>query len=325
MLRAVDKAGVHGVAIVPGPMKLLGLRTPWHGAADLAGKRIGSPPGIGEDALRALGAHPIAIGSRGDASDVDGVEEHLASYVGHRWARTMPHIDTDSIWPRPAVVFVSPEIWKELSQSEREALVEAGRSAIGPALRQIRDSEQAAIPLLCRQGAKFFRADTADLRRAAEPVYAAMRRNEQTARILEAVERMRSPGADPALVCPGSRPVAAGLPAGTYTWTLTREDALKVKGIEQSDGFLDDLPLVMRAVVERDHIVIWQSSKGGPEESGFDGEISVFEDRVKFDDGGPAPITARWSVDGDDLRFTDVTPGPDDKVVFGSKPWHRVR
>ena len=55
MLDAVDKAGVEGVAILPGPLQRLGMREPWRSARDLRGKRIGAPAGVGGDALKALG------------------------------------------------------------------------------------------------------------------------------------------------------------------------------------------------------------------------------------------------------------------------------
>ena len=166
-----DQAGVRGVAILPGPLQRLGMREPWNEVADLAGKRIGAPAGIGGEAVKAFGARPVAVGSGGDLSTVDGSAQlHLTAFLANRYARTIPYVATDALWPRPLVVIADPQVWARLSGADRGALVEAGRLASGPVLDSVRDSERSAIPQLCRQGARFFGADVADLRRAVEPV-----------------------------------------------------------------------------------------------------------------------------------------------------------
>ena len=253
--------------------------------------------------------------------------------MGNRYARTIPHVATDALWPRPLVVVASPQAWARLSEADRDALVEAGRLAAGPVLDSVRESERSAIPQLCRQGARFFGADVADLRRAVEPVYAAIRRDATAARVLAAIEGLRSTDAGEPLACPaGNKTAAAGLPPGTYTWTITRAEALKVPGIEKDPGFLAELPAAFRAVIEPGHIVIYVSSRGGEEEIGLEADISVFEDRVEFDEGNAkSRQTARWSLEGDDLRFTDVRDDvaqagqAGSQVVMGTKAWRRVR
>jgi hypothetical protein len=326
MLDAVDKAGVEGVAILPGPLQRLGMREPWRSARDLRGKRIGAPAGVGGDALKALGARPVAVGSGGDLSAVDGHVQHLASFLSNHYARTIPHVATDAFWPRPLVVIANQESWKRLSEADRNALTEAGRRAIGPVLDEVRDGERSAIPKLCRQGARFLRADVADLRRAVEPVYAAIRRDTTAARVLDAIDGMRSPDASAPIACTANdKTAAAGLPTGTYTWKITRAEALKVPGIEKETDFLAELPAVYRAVIKPGHIVIYVSIRGGKEEIGFEADISVFEDRAEFDAGNTGDrLTARWSLEGGDLRFSDVRGGAGDRVVMATKPWRRV-
>jgi TRAP-type C4-dicarboxylate transport system substrate-binding protein len=327
LLDAVGEAGVKGVAILPGPLQRLGMRRPWQSAADLAGMRIGAPAGIGRQGLEALGARPVAVPSGGGLRGIDGHVQHLSSFLGNSYARTIPRIATDPFWPRPLVVIANAESWKRLPESDRNALTEAGRLAVGPVLDEIRDSERLAIPKLCREGARFFRADVADLRHAVEPVYAVIRREASAARMLEAIERMRSPHADKPIRCPAeNRPAVAGLPTGTYRWTITRDDALRVRGIERSPDFLSGLPAAFRAVITPGHIVIYVSSKGGAEEIGLKADVSVFEDRAEFDQvEGDDKFTARWSVLGGDLRFSEPSGGADGEVVFATKPWRRVR
>jgi TRAP-type C4-dicarboxylate transport system substrate-binding protein len=325
MLDTVGKTGVQGVAVLPGPLQRLGMRAPWLTAADLRDKRIGAPAGIGGAALKALGARPVAVASGGDLTGVDGHVQHLASFLGNRYARTIPYVATEPLWPRPLVVIAGPASWKRLSDADRKALVQAGRQAVGPMLKQIRASERSAVPQLCRQGIRFFRADVVDLQRAVEPVYAAMRSDATAARVLDAIDELRPRDASQALSCPAEDRPIAGLPTGTYRWSITRAEALRVPGIKREPDFLAQLPATFRAVIGQGHIVIYVSVKGAVEEIGFEADISAFEDRVEFDQGtGADPQTARWSVDGDDLRFSDVRGGADARVVMATKPWRKV-
>jgi TRAP-type transport system periplasmic protein len=327
MLDAVGKAGVQGVAILPGPLQRLGMRGPWQNAADLAGMRIGAPAGIGRQGLEALGARPVAVPGGGDLSGIDGHVQHLASFLGNHYVRTIPHIATEPFWPRPLVVIANRDKWKRLPDADRNVLRQAGRMAVGPVLDQIRDSERSAIPELCSQGARFFHADVADLRRAVEPVYAVIRSDATAARVLEAIDTLRSPHADKPILCPAEdRRALAGLPTGTYRWTISRAEALRVPGIERVPDFVSELPDVFRAVITRGHLVIYVSSKGAEEVVGYEADVSVFKDRAEFNDAtGNDKLTARWWVQGGDLRFSDVSGDAGSEVVMGTKPWRRVR
>ena len=329
MLDAVAEAGVRGIAILPGPLQRLGMREPWRTAADLRGKRIGAPAGIGGEAVKALGARPVAVGSGGSLRAVDGSGQlHLTAFLANHYAPTLPYVATQALWPRPPVVIAGSRVWARLSRADRNALLEAGRLAAGPGLALIRAGERSALPLLCRQGARFFRADVADLRRAVEPVYAEMRRDAVAARVLAAIDGMRTPDTAAPIACAANHKTAAGgPPSGTYTWTITRAEALQaVPAVAQQPDFLAQLPAFFRAVIRSGHIVIYVSSRGAAEEVGFDADISVFEDRAEFDAGdGHDKQTARWSLAGDDLRFSDVTSGADGQVVMTTKPWTRVR
>ena len=251
----------------------------------------------------------------------------MAAFLSNHYARTIPYVATDALWPRPAVVIAGAKVWERLSKADRDALLEAGRRAVRPGLDLIRAGERSAIPLLCRQGARFFEADVADLRRAVGPVYVEIRRDANGARVLEAIDGMRPLDPGEPIACPANdKTAAAGLPTGTYTWTITRADALEVPGIRSEPGFLEELPAAFRAVIERNHIVIYVSSSGGPEEVGFEADISVFEDRAEFDEGnGMNRQTARWSLEGDDLRFSAVRGGADSQLVMSSKVWRKVR
>jgi len=329
MLDAVAKAGVRGVAILPGPLQRLGMRQPWRTAADLRGKRIGAPAGIGGEAVRALGARPVAVGSGGNLRAVDGSAQlHLTAFLANHYARTLPYVAAQALWPRPPVVIAGSRVWARLSRADRNALLEAGRLAAAPGLALIRAGDRSALPALCRQGARFFHADVAGLRRAVEPVYAEMRRDAVAARVLAAIDGMRTPDAAAPIACAANHKIAVGgPPSGTYTWTISPAEALQaVPAVAQQPDFLAGLPAAFRAVIRSGHIVIYASSRGAAEEIGFEADISVFEDRAEFDQGnGHDKETARWSLEGDDLRFSADTGDAGGQVVMTTKPWTRVR
>jgi TRAP-type C4-dicarboxylate transport system substrate-binding protein len=322
MLEGADGGGVRAIALLPGPLRLLAVDDAWSGAADLARKRINVSAGVGEATVRAFGAIPFVSGSDTRGDTFNATEDHLGSLLGNGYMRTMPHVAVEPLWPRPLVVIAGPQVWDELPAADRKALAEAGRRAVAPTLDDIRAVDKRAIPNLCEQGAQFFQADIADLRRAVAPVYAEIRRDAEDARNLSAIEQLRGP-APAKIVCKTpARKVAGGPPPGEYRWTVTLADARKVPGGATS-GIEKEVPDDFRAVIERGHMVLYVSARGAPEEAGFEGTYSVYKDRIALNNGD---ITARWRVVNGDLVFSDVRgEGPADVVVFASHPWKRVR
>jgi len=321
MLAAVDRIGVKGVALLPGPLRRLGMRKPWSGPHDLKDKRIGAPAGIGSAAIKALGAVPVVHGSGAKLTGLDGTEQHLPSFVGNRYMHEIPNVASQPLWPRPLVVIASPGAWKALAADDRKLLLKAGTTVLRPMLDDIRAADRAAVPKLCRAGARFFEADLPALRAAAAPVIDALRRDAASAPVLRAVERERR---DPApIICPKpAQPAKArgGLPSGEYTWTLTLADGRTQPG---GKTLMHELPDVFRAVVTPGRLVIYVSSKGKPEEIGFEEDYSVFKDRIIIGGNG----SGRFKVDGKgNLHFSDIKSGdPSDEFVFETKPWKRVR
>jgi len=322
MLDAVGRAGMHGVALLPGPLRRLGMRAPWRTPDDLNGKRISAPAGIGSEGLKALGAVTVVTGTGGSAAGLDGVEEHLGSFLGNGRMRDTPYVATQALWPRPLVVVAAPKLWDDLDEADRKILTEAGEAAVASTLDDIKATDAEALPKLCRSGVRFFDADLAALRTAAEPVFADIRRDPATAKSLASIEKLRADSAPQTLACPKSsrRAAEGGLPPGTYTWTLTLQDGRRRP---YGRDVIHELPDVFRADITPGHMVLWVSSKGKPEEVGLEADYSTFKDRIDIDNGG---ITGRWRVDGDgNLHFSDIKPKGGDVFVFETHPWKRVR
>ena len=333
MLDGVEALGVQPVALLPGPMRRLVAREPVTRPEDLAGRTLMLQRGaIEEAAARALGAEPIGGPSGAKLGNADGTVQHLGSIAGNRYEREAPYLTADlGFWPRPLVVIASPEVWERLSAAQRSVLLDSGRAAIGPTVAAIRERDAAATEEICSEGARFVRAGStgrAAMLAALEPVYADLRKDPSTARAIAVIDGMRgSSSADRAPRCgtPVPEQVAQedAIPAGTYVYTLTRDDT---SVLDPGDDLARARMTRFRGVFTPGHLVLYESSDGAPEQIGLEADYSVYRDHIEFEDAAGGTMTMRWSLDGGRLRFTDVDgPGPGDDVVFASQPWVRVR
>ena len=323
MLDAVDEAGVQGVALLPGPLRWLGMREPWSGPDDLAGKRISAPAGIGSRAIAALGAKPVVGGADSGHGGLDGAEEHLPSLLGNFYAHEIPNVGSLPLWPRPLVVVASPKAWKELDERDRGFLTEAGTSAVLPMLNAIRAADKTSVPKLCRQGMRVNEPDARALRAAVEPVLDGVREDPRNAKALDAIERVRVEDPPPVPACDDDAvpETAAGLPPGRYEFVLTEADKRRR---EAGKTWKEALPERFAVEITPGHMLMHVTEHGGPTVLGLEADFSTFKDRIDIDGGA---ITGRWSVDDDgNLRFSDIEPsGEGDDFVFATKPWRRVR
>jgi TRAP-type C4-dicarboxylate transport system substrate-binding protein len=320
MLDAVNGTRVQGVALLPGPLRRLAMRRPWQGPDDLRGKRIGAPAGIGSKAIAALGATPVVGGAQSKLAGLDGAEEHLPSFVGNFYMHEVPHVASEPLWPRPLVVIASPQAWRKLDERERGYLLDAGTSAALPMLKEMRETDAAAVPKLCRQGARFFEADADAMRSAVAPVIEGLRNDPDTAPVLATIDHLRA-GAPAPLSCDGVAPAReSGIPPGEYTFTLTEADRRsRPAGKKFGDPYL---PEVFRVEVTPGHMVMRITPKGHPEEIGFEEDFSTFKDRFQA-----ADLTGRFQIDEDgNLHFSDIEPsGGGDDFVFATKTWRRTK
>ena len=333
MLAGAADAGVHPIALLPGPLRRVIARKPVTRPGDLEGLRLLlQPGGIEESAARALGAEPVAGPSGAKLGDLDGSVQHLSSIRGNHYYRDARFVTADlALWPRPLVVFAGAAEWERLSEAQRSILVDAGRAAVAATVTAIEDGEAAALEDICTGGGRLVRAGAggrAAMRTAVEPVYAQLRERPATARDIAAIELLRDSTPAPATPrCPpASRepaPQAGGIPLGTYVATLTRRDT---SGLDPSDPLAQPRSIRFRAVFTPGHLVLYESLDGAPVDIGLEADYTVFRDRIELVLSDGAETSMRWSVDGGRLRFTDIEgPGPGDAVVFGSHPWVRMR
>jgi TRAP-type C4-dicarboxylate transport system substrate-binding protein len=338
MLGGVEDIGLVGIGVLPGPMrKVLGVDKPFLRPADFAGAVVGmNDSALSENALRALGATPRAMVANATLDGMDGYEQQLASIVGNHYAAAAGYVTTNiNLWPRPLVIVIGEQAYQSLTADQQAILHDASRAAIPDALADSRTEDANAVPSLCRDGMTLpvaTDADLAELRRALEPVYEQLSRDETTNAYLDQIEALKDElgGGPDTAACPANGASSGGKQTvspldGTYQWTLTDEDALKWgTDNDQSIEHLESwYPSTFTAELDEGRWSLSQTADHGVD----GGSYEEFRDRIVFtwDAGGP-PLTFTYTVDGDgNITLTPVEPMENgDAFVWSTKTWTKV-
>jgi TRAP-type transport system periplasmic protein len=333
MLESLDRLGLEGVGVLPGPLRRPLATRRLVAPADWSGMRIGHAGGEQiEDSLRALGARPRIIVSSGEFTGLDGVESHVTSIAGNGYNREAPYLTGNVVlWPRPLVLFAGERV----TQAELALLRRAARATAPGVVDDLRDSDGERLGVICRQDLKVaFASESAlaKLRQAVRPVYAQLEDDTETRRALARIERIASTLAEPAeaVSCDENepKPSAAAIPDGTYKVTITPRDALRA-GLEPDDPFVRAGVTHVTLDLHGGNFVL-ESDK---DPDGWEGTYSTYRDRVTLTGIDGSSHTARWSFEDGKLRFADINdpvrPGVGGSgyvlVTWGSHPWTKVR
>jgi TRAP-type C4-dicarboxylate transport system substrate-binding protein len=303
MLDGLDDAGLAGIGVLPGPMrKLLGVSTPLTKPADFAGMTIGHQDStLAHQTLTALGAIADARKTGSDLNGLDGYEQHLDSILGNHYEEAAGYVTANiNLWPRPSVIFMNQQTFDSLSPAHQAALGEAATAVVADARAAAQAEDTDVVPVLCDEGLTFVIAsdsDLDDLRAALEPVYSDLASDPQTKTYLDAISSLKTQlGAPPdsARCPPPEASTDAFVTAGRY---------------ESANTFA--------LVVTATSLTILDPSG----EIGFKGRYTVAGDQIEVSDGLDTVI-ARWSFDGHQLTFTDVTPENSPfEALWEAHPW----
>jgi TRAP-type C4-dicarboxylate transport system substrate-binding protein len=330
MLASLEPLGLVGIGILPGPMrKLLDTGRALTQPPDFAGRRIGiTESQVARDALRALGATPVPFPPGAGIGGLDAIEQQVASIESNTYDAAAKYLSDVNLWPRPLVVFMNAEAFASLRPADRDALRQAARAAIRPALETTLAHERAAAAALCRRGVEFpvvTAADRAWMRRAVAPVVARLERDASTRASVAAIERLRRRGAAVRERLPacsrGDATEGGVIPNGTYAATTTFADARRAR-IPAGDPLYRRLPIRHRLVLDSGDYVLHDTERGG-ERSTSGGTYTVYRDRIVFRDP-PDTLPFTWSFGGGTLRFDDHGKGG----YFGAwftPPWTKLR
>ena len=228
-LATVSRAGVVGVAVLPGPLRHpLGLTRPLLRPEDYAGALVGVRPSrLSKRTFEQLGAR-VVFAAGDDFAGFDGVEIDLTAAEAVRADVGAESLAADlTLWPRMLVVVGNPKAWERLGRARRDVLREAGRAALGAAIAALRFDDDDAYGVLCRRGAMSFArttpADAEAMRRALAPVT----RRLDPAAVKQITRLRRAAGRAP--LHPACRPLARAQ-AGKATpvdgvWTFDSDEA----------------------------------------------------------------------------------------------------
>jgi TRAP-type C4-dicarboxylate transport system substrate-binding protein len=324
LLAGVHRAGVVGLALVPGTLRhpagvTRRLVTPQH----FVGARIQVARSRLTDALLvALGATPLHVGlfSRADG----GLNSLLRTGSTTITANVV-------LYARMSTLIANPSALASLDARQRAAVSSAAPELVVHA-EESTPSEQASVDALCRNRAGAVVTAPAHavaaIMRAAQPITSELRHDPETRGIAREVARLKSAmPAPPALRVPrgcdkrGIPIQAAARPAapilnGTYHWRLTKAMAL-AWGNDPNDESVG----AVSAIVLQDGK--WQLLVGERDHGTYriDGErITFIWPRV--DD----VLSFRFTRDRDGtLRLNPVLPmDRGDQFVWSAAPWRRV-
>jgi TRAP-type transport system periplasmic protein len=345
MLEGLDRFGVVGLGILPGPLrKPLGVSRLVR-PEDYRGKTLAvSRSHVAEETLRALDARGAEIPAQGKIDGYDGVEQQIASIQGNSYDRVGHYLTANvNLWPRPLVVFMNEKAFRALNDRQRRALSQAARHALAPTLAWDRQDEQESAATLCRRGLQFVTAtddDLASLRRAVAPVYDRLERDPLTRNAVAQITGLRNEVGAGARSETPSCAATAGTSGtgkvspidGVYRLDTTRAESLAA-GTPVGDLVSENYGR-WRFVFDRGRLYYTQSAEGASRWTKavytVNGNILTF---TVTNYGGEAPhgaaektgevFTFRWSRYRDRLTLSPVK-GKVSPENFRLKPWRRV-
>jgi TRAP-type C4-dicarboxylate transport system substrate-binding protein len=195
MLEGTGRAGVVGLALVPGELRHpLGVTHSLVSRADFAGARIDVPPSRTTDALvRALGAKPVHLSrSAGFAAYVAGrVDGKEFGYLGELGPIVTPNV---TLFPTADTLVGNEDAVANLDGALRRALEAAAVQTVEH-VAGTPPSEEQLLKRFCAEGGRAAVAspgELAELQAAAEPVVAELERDAETRRFIRAIRVLKT-------------------------------------------------------------------------------------------------------------------------------------
>jgi TRAP-type C4-dicarboxylate transport system substrate-binding protein len=352
MLAGLESAGVTGLALFPeGLRHTFSFGEPLTSPSDFAGTTIrASHSDTGWAVYEAWGA--TADDLFGPEYD-DGVQSGAVAGADSTFARSAG-------LPGPAAtvagnlvtsanaqtLFVSTEVLDELTGDQVDVLRRAATEVRDETLADPA-GEAAAAAEFCDRGGRITTASEADLaalEAAAQPVYDELNRDPVTADLVTAIRQIGAgaPAPDPVATCEPGPPVASAVattpdtegvfPEGVYRVHRT-EAELEAAGMSALDaenhGGIWDLTFTDGRLIGRD--VRDSDGQVSTDETSYcvsDGRVALSMDPGGCDER--LLFTASWTMDGRQLRFTDIAAGnvgiSDSfaEALWGGEPWTRI-
>ena len=293
-LAGVGRAGVTGIALVPGPIhRLVLVGPPISDVNELVGKpfRVVGTSTLATEAVRALHAVPEPD-DRGDrlATQVaafDAAPETIISRssgdITATFATNIP------LWPEPTVIVAYPALFDRLGEGSEEMLLSAGRDSAHSQAESLLNAEMEALGALCFSTSWQVRplstSAAAEISSRIATVTERLRSDEM---VSPSVDRVRSVVGDLASVTPGCGDAGAGTDPGT-----DRAVPTALLGGWQAEVTEEAFRKAQPSRLESGEIGPWRMRIGS-------------DRRVEIHDPSNSRIIAKGSFIGDLLRITII-------------------
>lgn len=342
MLSGVDRAGVIGVGVLPGP-----LRRPLSKGAALTtpqafeGKRVAtSPSALAERTYRQLDATPVLVGFGASIAAVDAIDQQIGSDWGNHYEEKGAKniVGNLNLWPRPLVIIGSTTTWRRLTTSQQRVLRDAAKVSQAPALDAARRDDTNGVGNLCTAGIDMPAVTPQQLAAfatALQPVYdsiAAASAEDKT--WLEQIRALKTDTASPPDIasCPGSpgslQQAAGALPSGTYAYTFDPATDLPRFCTKDDPAWPAMAPLQGKAPFRVEMVLDGESVKQydystGTQDLGWMGTYRTFRSTFQLHEATTEEVdTFDYTFDGEALTLTHPRGMHcDGNAVWTSHPW----
>jgi len=354
MLASLGGLHVKGLAVLAdGLRKPIAVGRPLLRPADWRGLTFATfRSRIQEAAIRALGARPVEAWSTSladglDSGTLQGFEKNLLVYRINRLQQWAPFVTLNvNLWPQSVALLADPGRLAALTAAQRRAIRRAAADAADRSTA-LADRDGRLVAPLCAAGARFASASTADLRaleRAFVPVYVTLGHDTTTRAFVARIEQLkRSTPAGPELTiparCASARPSAA--PSVTGAGRARRPNAIdgvyriawtraQLLADGARPGYARGNHGVITLTLDNGRFLVQNTAQPDFHCAGryrLDARTFSLSFDVPTCKGGEGAVTAHWSArPNGDLRL-DVTRATDvgDEILWGAKPWSRIR
>ena len=352
MLAGLSAVGVTGLALVPEAIRyLFAFGEPPMTIDDYQGMYVRAPTSNATSvmfgALGMIADDFTAPGKPMESAIDDGLSVAAETQfgLGGTFGRPSTAIGNLPLFPKVNSLVMNSVAYDSLTDDQRAVLRDAAAAMLAASIATM-PSTAVDAETYCRNGGAIVHLaerDVLELRRAAQPVIADLRQDPATDSLIDRIEALaRGIDAVGSAVAPCERPTAdplgpdasastaetAEFPEGVYRKTVTTE-LLVNKGIDRPTA--------------ENHAGTWtftfrdgQFLDPGCPDSTYDvvdGRIIVTLGPVGRDCGSAAGgvlFTAGWTLEGDQLLFTEVRngdggPNPLGAALFGSDSWTKLR
>jgi TRAP-type transport system periplasmic protein len=357
MLAGLDGRGIVGLALLGDNLRYpAGVNRQLRSPADFKGLRFRTITSATQAAaLRALGAHPSTeghadLGAGLQSGRLGGFETDFNTYESNGYATVAPFVTVNAaLWPRTTVLFANAAALSKLSGEQQGWIRQAADDAARYALTTFGEDSR-IVPVECRNGMKAVVASPgqlAALRNAFAPVYASLRKDPVTARMIGEITALkRGVKATPLAIPSGCRatttpevrsgatPAGTAFPEGVFRGRRTGADVRRVWPNADADALRANAATVT-FTFKNGTFGIVLSDGGVPGCRHGEGTYSInghfLTTRLLDAHGCPGvqvpgpPLTLRWSYEDNKLRFRLVQAAlPLIHVIWEAVPVERI-